>query len=102
MPYDTSEEENQETGGVEEEEEDATEEQEGGETEGPDAASEGGNENDNENGKDGGRGRKDKNPPLRFQTYNEAVKKYFLHLSDNDMVGRFKNQVTKCFTPGNE
>lgn len=71
-------------GGEEEEQEeeggDAVEEQEGGgETEGPDAAS--------ENVGDGGKGRKAKNPPLRFQKYKEAAKKYYLHHTDNDMVG---------------
>ncbi|XP_044024943.1 general transcription factor 3C polypeptide 2 [Siniperca chuatsi] len=85
VPHDATKEENQEMGGVEEEG-DAVEEQEGGDTEGPDAGSEGGNENDNENTRDGGRRRKDKTPPLQFQTYKEAVKKYCLHLTDNNML----------------
>lgn len=101
VPYDTSEEENQVTAGVEEEdeeqEEDATEELEGGETEGPDAASERGNENTNENGI-GGRSRKENSPRLRFQKYKESVKKYFIHLTDNDMLtfaGNEKRAVWK-------
>ncbi|XP_070705564.1 general transcription factor 3C polypeptide 2 [Pempheris klunzingeri] len=77
VPYDTNEEENQETGGAEE--------QEGEETDGPDGGSEGGNENDNENGGEGRRGRKDNGLPLRFPTYKEAVKKYYLQHTDNDM-----------------
>lgn len=84
-------------GGVEEEG-GAVEEQKGGETEAPDAASEGGNGNSNENGRDGGRARKDKFPPLRFQTYKEAAKKYYLHHTDNNMVGRSRNQDAKCTT----
>lgn len=98
VPYDTTEEE--ETGGVEEEEGGAVEEQEGEETEAPDAASEGGNGNNNENGRDGGRAKTDKSPPLRFRTYKEAVKKYYLHHTDNNMVGRFRNQDTQSFTRG--
>ncbi|XP_017290417.1 general transcription factor 3C polypeptide 2 [Kryptolebias marmoratus] len=42
---------------------------------------EGGNQKDNE----GGRGGKDASPHLQFQTYKEAVQKYFLHYSDFDM-----------------
>ncbi|XP_022624983.1 general transcription factor 3C polypeptide 2 [Seriola dumerili] len=68
MPYDESEKENQD-------------QQEGGEAEELDTGSEGGNENREE----GGRGGNDKYPPLRFQTYKEAVKKYCLHHTDNDM-----------------
>lgn len=103
MPYVTTKEENQEVGGAEEEQEgDADEEQDGGETQGAEAVSEGGNENSNENGRNGGRGRKDRAPPLRFQTYKEAVKKYSLLLMDNDLVGRFKNEDKKCFTPDNK
>lgn len=79
VPYETPEGENQEIEGVEEERE-AAEEQDGEEMEGADA--EEGNENNNENV------RKDKSPPLRFQTYKQAVKKYFLHHTDSDMVGR--------------
>ncbi|XP_070782154.1 general transcription factor 3C polypeptide 2 [Enoplosus armatus] len=103
VPHDATKEENQEMGGVQEEEEeeeegDAVEEQEGGDGEGPDAESEAGNDNDNENGRDGGRRRKDKSPPLRFQTYKEAVKKYCLHHTDNDMrtfTGSEKRAVWK-------
>lgn len=80
---------------MEEEEGAAAEEQEGGETEGPGGGSEGGNENDNVNG----RGGKDDSSPLRLQTYKEAVKKYCLHHTDNDMVGRFTqgNKYKSCF-----
>lgn len=101
MLHDTTEELNQEMGGVEEEGCDV-EEQEGGEAEGADAGSEGGNEDDNENGSDGGRDRKNQCPPLRFHTYKEAVKKYLLQHMDSDMVGRFRNQVTKCYTQGSK
>nr|XP_020473904.1 general transcription factor 3C polypeptide 2 isoform X1 [Monopterus albus] len=83
VPYDTTEEENQEVGGVEEEE-DAVEEQEEGKTEEADAGSDG-NENDSENRRGGGRCRKDKTPPLYVQKYKESVKKYSLHLIDNNM-----------------
>lgn len=86
MPHDAAKEKNQEMGGVEEEG-DAVEEQ-GGDSEGPDAGSEGGNENDKENRGDGGRRGKDKCPPLRFQKYKEAAKKYYLHHTDGNMVGR--------------
>ncbi|XP_067428686.1 general transcription factor 3C polypeptide 2 [Thunnus thynnus] len=84
VPYDTTEEEKEETE-VAEERTDAVEEQEREETEGADAQSEEGNESNNENGREGGRGRKDKSPPLLFQTYKEAVKKYYLHHTDSDM-----------------
>ncbi|XP_019108923.1 general transcription factor 3C polypeptide 2 [Larimichthys crocea] len=95
VPYDPTKGENQEMGGEEEEQEeeggDAVEEQEGGgETEGPDAAS--------ENVGDGGKGRKAKNTPLRFQKYKEAAKRYYLHHTDNDMttfVGSEKRAVWK-------
>ncbi|XP_042359170.1 general transcription factor 3C polypeptide 2 [Plectropomus leopardus] len=80
VPHDRK--ENQEIG-EEQEEGDAAEEQKGGETEGPDVGSEEGNENSNGNGRD--RGRKDQFPPLRFQKYKEAVKKYFLHHTDSNM-----------------
>ncbi|GAA6235645.1 general transcription factor 3C polypeptide 2 isoform X1 [Lates japonicus] len=86
VPYDKTEEENQEMGGAEEERGDAAEEQEGGgEREERDAGSEGADENDNANGRGGGKGRNNKNPPLRFQTYKEAVKKYSLLHADYDM-----------------
>lgn len=70
-------------GEVEEEDE---EEEEGGnvdqEQEGElDAAPERGNENSNE-----GRVTNDKYPPLRFQKYKEAVRKFCLHHTDNDLV----------------
>ncbi|XP_035851352.1 general transcription factor 3C polypeptide 2 isoform X2 [Sander lucioperca] len=81
LAHDISEEENQEMGGVEDG--NAVEEKEGGETE--DAESEGGNENDNRNGGGGESGRKDKGPPLRFQTYKEAVKRYCLLHTDFNM-----------------
>ncbi|XP_039981813.1 general transcription factor 3C polypeptide 2 [Xiphias gladius] len=84
VPYDKTEEETQGTGGGEEGG-DAAEGQEGGGTEERDTGSEGGDENDNENRREGGRSRNDTSPPQRFQTYKEAVKKYCLHLTDNDM-----------------
>ncbi|KAA8582879.1 hypothetical protein FQN60_015425 [Etheostoma spectabile] len=87
LPHGTSEEENPETGGVEDGH--AAEEKEGGETEGPNAESEGGNENDNRNGESGEggeRGRREKGPPLRLQTYKEAVKRYCLLYTDFNMV----------------
>nr|XP_046228665.1 general transcription factor 3C polypeptide 2 isoform X2 [Scatophagus argus] len=93
VPYDTNKEEDQQQGGVQEEQEEeegeAVEEQGGGgggETGGLDAGAEGGNENNNENRRHGGCGRRDENPPLRFQLYKEAVRKYYLHLTDNNMV----------------
>lgn len=89
LAHDISEEENQEMGGVEDG--NAVEEKEGGETE--DAESEGGNENDNRNGGGGESGRKDKGPPLRFQTYKEAVKRYCLLHTDFNMVGSFRSIV---------
>ncbi|KAM9339283.1 general transcription factor 3C polypeptide 2 [Symphorus nematophorus] len=103
VPYETTEEKNQEMGGGgggggEEEEKDAAEEQgeeRGGETEGPDGGSEVRNENNNENGRAGGRRRKNRNPPLKFQTYKEAVKKYYLHHTDNDM-GTFKGSEKRA------
>ncbi len=76
----------------EEEERDAVAEQEGGETEAPGVWSEGGKENNDEDRGDGGPGRREKSPPLQFQTYKEAVKKYYLHHTDNYMVGRIKKQ----------
>ncbi|XP_070844275.1 general transcription factor 3C polypeptide 2 [Chaetodon trifascialis] len=86
VPYDTTAEVNEVVGGAEEEEEGAAvEEQAGGEREGADPGSEGGNESRNGNGRDGGRGRKDSCPRLRFQTYKEAVRKYCLHHTDNNM-----------------
>ena len=63
MPCDATEEENEEMGGVEEEG--------GGDT---DAASEGGMVG------------KDSCSHVQFQTYKEAVKKYYLHYTDSDMV----------------
>lgn len=87
VPYDTTEEDNQETGKVEEEEEDAVKTQEGEATEEPAAQSDGGKENDNEKEGEGGENRRDESPALRFETYKEAVKKYCLHHADNDMVG---------------
>ncbi|XP_005464867.1 general transcription factor 3C polypeptide 2 isoform X2 [Oreochromis niloticus] len=78
VPYDATEEEKQEMGG-EEEEGNAVEEQQGGETEEPDATQEAGNENDSEGGRVGR-----KCPPLKFQTYKEATKKYCLHYTDFD------------------
>uniref|UniRef100_A0A8D3C8W2 General transcription factor IIIC, polypeptide 2, beta n=1 Tax=Scophthalmus maximus TaxID=52904 RepID=A0A8D3C8W2_SCOMX len=55
-----------------------------------DSGSEGGEENDDESGREGRRprrrGRNNKRPPLRFQTYKEAVKKYCLHHTDTDMA----------------
>lgn len=47
------------------------EEQEGGETRAPDRERSG----------------KELFPPWKFQTYKEAASKYYLHLSDNNMVG---------------
>ncbi|XP_029352864.1 general transcription factor 3C polypeptide 2 [Echeneis naucrates] len=70
VPNDAAEEEKQAVGG-------AGEEQEGGETHQQDPGSEGRSENG---------GRNNKYPPLQFQTYKEAVKKYSLHHSDKDML----------------
>lgn len=81
VPYDAAEEENLKTGGAEEDG-NAGEEQRRGETEEADAAQEGGNEN----GNGGGRVRQ-KCPPMRFQPYDEAAKKYCLHYTDYDLVG---------------
>lgn len=81
VPYDATEREKQEMGG-EEEEGNAVEEQQGEETEEPDATQEAGNENDSEGGRIGR-----KCPPLKFQTYKEATKKYCLHYTDFDFVG---------------
>lgn len=89
MPYGTTEKDNQETGRVEEEG-DAAEAQEGGAMEESGAQSDRGNENDHEQereGGGGGGGSKDESPSLRFETYKEAVKKYYLHHTDYDMVG---------------
>lgn len=92
MPHHTNKEE---VGAGEEEEEEVGEgaavEQEGGETEARDAGENGSN---NENGGDGGRARKDQLLPLQFQTYKEAVKKYYVHLTDNSMVGPFTHTHT--------
>ncbi|XP_008287899.1 general transcription factor 3C polypeptide 2 [Stegastes partitus] len=85
VPCDETEEKDQETGAAEEEEGDV-EEQEGGET--AEAAPEGGNENNNENGSV----RKDKCPPSRFQTYKEAVKNHCLYHTDNDMRDFMKSE----------
>ncbi|XP_071323756.1 general transcription factor 3C polypeptide 2 isoform X2 [Trachinotus anak] len=87
-PYDAAEEENQGMGGVEEEG-GAAEEQAGGETEERDTGS---------NGGDKTRARNNKYPPLQFQTYKEAVKKYCLHYTDNNMrtfAGSEKRDVWK-------
>ncbi|XP_034555359.1 general transcription factor 3C polypeptide 2 [Notolabrus celidotus] len=81
VPYDTATEANPETGGVEDEEG----EEEGGETEGLNG-SEGGNGNSNENRGGRGRARRNKNPSLCVRKYKEAAKKYFLHLTDNNML----------------
>lgn len=88
VPYDTTEEDNQETGRVEEEG-NAVEAQEGGATEESCAQSETGNENDNEKETEegGGGGRSAESPTLRFETYKEAVKRRYLHHTDYDMVG---------------
>ncbi|XP_059213002.1 general transcription factor 3C polypeptide 2 [Centropristis striata] len=85
VPNDTAEDVNQEVGGGGEENGDGAEEQQEGETEGPDGGSEGGTEIDNESGGDRGRATKDKSPPVRFQTYREAVKKYTIHHTDSDL-----------------
>lgn len=74
----------------------ASEEQEGGEAQAPDAASKQGDSSNNESGGNGGRARRDEFPPLKFQTYREAADKYYLHLSDNNMVGISRNQG--CWT----
>ncbi|XP_020510922.2 general transcription factor 3C polypeptide 2 [Labrus bergylta] len=89
LPFDTNEELVQETNkekvGVEEEG-DAAEEQEGGAAERVNG-SEGGNENNKEPGRGGGRvNNKDTNPPLQSHLYNEVAEKYFLHLTDNNML----------------
>lgn len=87
MPHDTNatDEGSRETGGSEE---GGGVEKGGGATEGLDAASEGNNESSNEKGSEGEKGGKYDGPPLQDQTYREAVKKYYLHLKDSDMVGR--------------
>lgn len=77
VPYETT------TGEME-----GAEEAEGGETEQSEAAPEGVNGNNNESRRDGGRARKGQFAPLRFQTYKDAVKKYYIQLTDNNMVGR--------------
>ncbi|KAG7509092.1 general transcription factor 3C polypeptide 2 [Solea senegalensis] len=88
VPNGTTEEEENEAveggeGGEEEEEEVAAEEQEAGER---DTGSEGVDENGTENRRGGrGIGQNNKCPPLRFQTFREAVKKYCLHHTDTDM-----------------
>lgn len=96
MPYDASKEE--EVGAVCEEL-GTSEEQEGGEAQAPDAASKQGNSSNNERGGNGGRARRDEFPPLKFQTYKEVADKYYLHLSDNNMVGRSRNQDFKRTMP---
>ncbi|XP_026174751.1 general transcription factor 3C polypeptide 2 isoform X2 [Mastacembelus armatus] len=84
VPYDTTEEENQEMRGVDKEGE-AVGEREGGEKGVSGVGSDGGNEKDNENERGGGRNRSDESLPVPFQTYKEAVKKYSLHHTDNNM-----------------
>lgn len=79
---------------MEEEEGGAVEEQEGGETEASDAPPEGGN--GNQTGSHGGRTRKDPFRPLRFQTYKEAASKYYLHHTDNNMVGAARPGLITC------
>ncbi|XP_071386680.1 general transcription factor 3C polypeptide 2 isoform X1 [Centroberyx affinis] len=83
VPFDAEpgEEENRETAGSEEG---------GGEAERTDAGAEGEKESDDGRGGESGRGREDEGLPQPSQTYREAVKKYYLHYSDNDM-GTFKN-----------
>lgn len=96
MPYDANKEE--EVGAVGEELGES-EEQEEGEAQALDAASKQGNSSNNERGGNGGRARRDEFPSLKFQTYKEATDKHYLHLSDNDMVGRSGNQDFKCTLP---
>lgn len=46
------------------------------------------------------RGGKEPFPPRKFQTYKEAASKYYLHLSDNNMVGganTVETLQTLCF-----
>lgn len=99
VPYDTTKEE-ETGGGVMEEEGGDVEEQEGGETEAPEAAPEGGNSD--QTGSHGGRARNDPFRPLRFQTYKEAASKYYLHHTDNNMVGAARpddsSHVTNAFS----
>ncbi|KAM9840071.1 general transcription factor 3C polypeptide 2 [Aulostomus maculatus] len=76
VPY---EEPDGETEGVEEERGDAV-----GEREGAGAASEGGNEENWERGGDRGGGGTGGDHLLPFQTYKEAVKRYYLQHEDND------------------
>ncbi|XP_061562893.1 general transcription factor 3C polypeptide 2 [Cololabis saira] len=78
--YDASEEKNKEVGEVEEEG-DVVGGQEKGKTEKVDAAPEEGNDNHNE----GERERNDGCPRVKFQTYKEAVKKYYLRYQDSDL-----------------
>ncbi|XP_034435734.1 general transcription factor 3C polypeptide 2 isoform X2 [Hippoglossus hippoglossus] len=84
VPHATTEEETPEMGGAAEEEEGGGEV--GGEVGEQDPGSEAGDENVDENGREGRRGRNNTSPPLRFQTYKEASKKYCLHHSDGNML----------------
>lgn len=58
--------------------------QEAGQTEKSDVEGRQENEADDEEERVG----EDANPPLQFQKYEEAVKKYYLHFEDFDMVGQ--------------
>ncbi|XP_074471258.1 general transcription factor 3C polypeptide 2 isoform X2 [Sebastes fasciatus] len=87
VPHDTTNEEDPEMGGDEEEEEeggDAVEETDGPDA-GPDAGPEAGNQNHHEHRRTGGRRRTDERPPLQFQPYREAVKRFWLHHTDCDL-----------------
>ncbi|XP_041661493.1 general transcription factor 3C polypeptide 2 [Cheilinus undulatus] len=98
VPFDSANEGNQGVrGGSEEEEGNAVEQQE-------EEATEGENEN-NENTQEGGRAKKDKNPPLQSHLYQEVAKKYFIHHTDSNMltfVGIERRPVWKrmCDTEG--
>lgn len=90
VPYDTTDEDKQDTGRAEEEEEEnAVKTQEGGVTEESCSQSDGGTGNDHEKEREeeeGGGGRAE-SPTLQFETYKEAVKKCYLHHTDYNMVG---------------
>ncbi|XP_069028468.1 general transcription factor 3C polypeptide 2 [Embiotoca jacksoni] len=84
VPREATEGENREMGGAENEEEEEEEEKEEEEGEREEA--------------EGGRARKNKSPPLQRRTYKEAVKKFSIHHTDNDLrtfVGNEKRPVWK-------
>lgn len=70
---------------MEQEEREAVEEQDEGAAEASEAAPEGGTDGGDSINRPQRRPRKF--PPLRFQTYKEASRKYSLHHEDNNLVG---------------